>query len=116
VFSPLLWRWTDDLRLYAWVHFFPCIALPLIFVSFQPRFTGTAYWLFAAIFYALAKLFEFYDTAVYSAGRILNGHTLKHFAAAAACGALLRYFQKRRPIAVPNVADSPRELRSPGLG
>ena len=28
VFSLLLWRWTDDLRLYGWVQFFPCIALP----------------------------------------------------------------------------------------
>ena len=116
VFSLLLWRWTGDLRLYAWVQFFPCVALPLIFVLFRPRFSGTIYWLLAAMFYALAKLFEFYDTAVYSAGGILSGHTLKHFAAAAACGALLRYFQKRQPIVVPNAADCSRELRSPGLG
>jgi len=26
VSSLLLWRWTDDLRLYAWVQFFPCLA------------------------------------------------------------------------------------------
>jgi hypothetical protein len=74
------------------------------------------YWLLAAMFYALAKLFELYDNAVYSAGGILSGHTLKHLAAAAACGALLRYFQKRQPITVPNVASCPQELRSPGLG
>jgi hypothetical protein len=49
--------------------------------------------------FGLAKLFEFYDSAIYSAGEILSGHTLKHFAAAAACGVLLRYFQKRQPIA-----------------
>jgi hypothetical protein len=29
VFSMLLWHWTGDLRLYAWVQFFPCLALPL---------------------------------------------------------------------------------------
>jgi hypothetical protein len=58
--------------------------------------------------YGLAKLFEFYDSAIYSAsGAILSGHTLKHLAAAAACGALLRYFQKRKPIAVPNAAQDP---------
>ena len=34
---------------------------------------------FAAAFYALAKLFEFYDHAIYSVGFILSGHTLKHF-------------------------------------
>jgi hypothetical protein len=65
-----------------------------------PKYTGTVYWLIAAALYALAKLFEFYDGAIYSAGSVLSGHTLKHFAAAAACVAILRYFQKRRPIAV----------------
>jgi hypothetical protein len=44
-----------------------------------------------------------------SAGAILSGHTLKHFTAAAACGALLRYFQKRQPIAVPNAAPCPQD-------
>jgi len=106
VFSLLLWRWTGDLRLYAWVQFFPCLALLL----FAPRFSGTIYWLIAAMLYALAKLFEFYDNAIYSASTVLSGHTLKHFAAAAACGALLRYFQKRQTIVVPNAADRPQEL------
>src|SRR5262249_52167314 len=64
VFSLLLWRWTDDLRLYAWVQFFPCLALPAIFLLFPPRFTGTIYWILAAALYALAKLFEFYDRAI----------------------------------------------------
>src|SRR6516165_6070293 len=116
VFSLLMWRWTGDLRLYAWVQFFPCVALPLIFLFFAPKFSGTIYWLIAAMLYALAKLFEFYDSAIYSAGTILSGHTLKHFAAAAACGVLLRYFQKRQPITVPNVVSCPNELRSPVLG
>jgi len=43
-------------------------------------------------------VFEFADEAIYSAGNLLSGHTLKHFAAAAACFAILRYFQTRRPI------------------
>jgi hypothetical protein len=98
VSSLLLWRWTDDLRLYAWVQFFPYLALPLIFLLFGPKFSGTIYWLVAAMLYAFAKILEFYDSAIYSAGSILSGHTLKHFAAAAACGVILRYFQQRRPI------------------
>src|SRR3974390_1466263 len=89
---------------------FPCLALPLIFLLFAPRFSGAIYWLLAAMLYGLAKLFEFYDSAIYSAGAILSGHTLKHVAAAAACGALLRYFQTRQPIAVPNAAHCPQEL------
>ncbi len=99
VFSLLLWRWNGDLRLYGWVQFFPCAALLLLFLLFPPMYTGTFYWVIAAAFYALAKLFEFYDGTIYSAGAILSGHTLKHIAAAAACYAILRYFQKRQPIA-----------------
>ena len=98
VFSLMLWRWTGDLRLYVWVQFFPCLALPLLFLLFPPKYTGTSYWLIAAALYALAKLLEFYDDAVYSLGSILSGHTLKHLAAAAACFAILRYFQTRRPV------------------
>jgi hypothetical protein len=98
VFSLLLWCWTDDLRLYGWVQFFPCIALPILFVALPPRYSGTAYWLIAAVLYALAKLFEFYDYAIYSIGFILSGHTMKHLAAASACFAILRYFQTRQPI------------------
>jgi hypothetical protein len=118
VLSLLLWRWTGDLRLYVWVQFFPCLALPLIFLAFPPKYSGTFYWLIAAAFYALAKLFEFYDGAIYSAGSILSGHTLKHLAAAAACVAILRYFQKRQPIVVSDAAPryfaGVRSTKSPG--
>lgn len=100
VFSLLLWRWTGDLRLYGWVQFFPCIALPLLFLLFPPKYSGTSYWVIAAGLYALAKLLEFYDRAIFSAGSILSGHTLKHFAAAAACYVILRYFKTRQPISV----------------
>jgi hypothetical protein len=89
---------TDDLRLYGWVQFFPCIALPLLFVAFPAKYSGTSCWVIAAAFYALAKLFEFYEHAIDSVGFILSGHTLKHFAAASACFAILRYFQIRRPV------------------
>jgi hypothetical protein len=108
VFSLLLWRWTGDLRLYVWVQFFPCLALPLMFLLLPPKYSGTFYWLIAAALYAFAKLFEFYDGAIYSAGAIVSGHTLKHLAAAAACVAILRYFQKRQPIATLDTASSSR--------
>src|SRR4029078_11129901 len=100
VFSLLLWHWTGDLRLYGWVQFFPCIALPLFFLLLPPKYSGTSYWLIAAALYALAKVFEFYDSAIYSVGSILSGHTLKHVAAAAACFSILTYFAKRQPIRV----------------
>ena len=100
--SLLLWRWNGDLRLYGWVQFFPCAALLLLFLLFPPEYTGTSYWIIAAALYALAKLFEFYDSEIYSAGSILSGHTLKHVAAATACFALFRYFRERQPIRTPS--------------
>jgi ceramidase len=107
IFSLLLWRWTGDLRLYGWVQFFPCLAVPLLFFLFAPKYSGTSYWLIAAALYVLAKVFEFYDDAIFSVGSVLSGHTLKHLFATAACFAILRYFQMRRPI--PNAAkDRPR--------
>jgi hypothetical protein len=98
LFSLLLWRWTGDLRLYFWVQFFPGLAVVLLFLLCPPKFTGTYCWIAAGALYALAKVFEFTDEAIYSANGLLSGHTLKHLAAAAACFAILRYFQTRRPI------------------
>ena len=99
IFSLLLWRWTDDLRLYAWAQFFPFLVLVLILRLFPPKYTGTSYWVIAAALYALAKLLEFLDEKIFSLGSIVSGHTLKHLAAAAASLAILRLLQTRRPIA-----------------
>ncbi len=97
--SLLLWRWTDDLRLYFWAQFFPCLAIPLLFLFYPPRYTGAYYWILAAALYALAKVFEFADRSIFSVGSFVSGHTLKHLAAAAACLMIFRYIQTRRLIA-----------------
>jgi hypothetical protein len=97
ILSLILWRWTGDLRLYGWVQFFPGVALPLLFLLFPSRYTGTFYWLVIVLLYAVAKLFELADHVVYRSF-ILSGHTLKHLFGALACFAILRYFQKRQPV------------------
>ena len=99
VFSLLVWRWNGDLRLYGWVQFFPVLALPLMFLLFAPKYTGTLYWIAAAALYALAKVPEHFDQAIYSTLHFVSGHTLKHLVAATACLMILRYFQTRRLIA-----------------
>jgi Ceramidase len=99
IFSLLLWRWSGDLRLYGWVQFFPCVALPLMFLLFPPKYTGTQFWIVATAVYALAKVFEYFDQQIYAIGHVVSGHTLKHLVAAAACWVVLRYFQARQPIA-----------------
>lgn len=99
VFSLLVWRWTDDLRLYAWVQFFPFLAMLLLFLTCPPKYTGTNYWIVAAVIYATAKVCEHFDDAIYSIGLIISGHTLKHLVAAAASFVILRHFQVRRRLA-----------------
>jgi hypothetical protein len=59
ILSMMLWRWTGDLRLYGWVQFFPGVALPLLFLVFPPRYSGTFYWLVAVLLYAVAKPFNY---------------------------------------------------------
>jgi hypothetical protein len=98
IFSLLLWRWSGDLRLYGWVQFFPCAALPLMFLLFAPKYTGTHYWIVATVVYALAKVFEYLDEQIYAIGHVVSGHTLKHLVAAAACWVVLRYFETRQPV------------------
>jgi hypothetical protein len=80
------------------VQFLPGLAVILLFVLYPPKYTGAYYWIIVGALYALAKLFEFADEAIYSAGNLVSGHTLKHLAAAGACFAILRYFQVRRPV------------------
>ena len=99
IVSLLIWRQTDDLRLYGWVQFFPCVVLPLVFWLFPPKYSGTWYWVAAAGWYLLAKVLEYADAVFYSALHVMAGHALKHVAAAAGCYAILRAFQTRRPVA-----------------
>ena len=79
-------------------QFFPCLVLPLMFWLFAPKYSGTWYWFAAAGWYLLAKVLEFADAAIYSAGHITAGHAIKHLAAAGACYAILRAFQTRQAL------------------
>jgi hypothetical protein len=98
VVSLLVWLRFDDLRLYAWVQFFPCIVLPLMLWLLPPKYTGTWLWFVALGFYVLAKILEHYDAAIYHALGVMSGHPIKHVAAAAACYAVYRLFRTRKPI------------------
>lgn len=84
--SVLWWNFTGDLRLYVLVQFGPILILiPTL------RFVRHARYLTAVLaFYALAKLAEFCDRAIFG-GLPLSGHTLKHVAAAIATFFILRW-------------------------
>jgi hypothetical protein len=99
VLSLLIWLEFDDLRLYGWVQFFPCVVLPLMFWLLPSKYTGTSYWVLAAVLYVIAKLLEHFDMTIQSMLGVIGGHPLKHVMAACACYAILLAFQTRRPVA-----------------
>jgi len=102
VASVLYWHHTEtlgqgDLRLYAWVQFFPTLSIPLMLLFFAPRYSGERYLWMMIAGYALAKGLEHFDAQVFAlTGQAVSGHTLKHLAAAAGCFALVRYLGLRR--------------------
>ncbi|XP_058209996.1 uncharacterized protein LOC131322621 [Rhododendron vialii] len=83
VISILYWWFFNDLRPYALIQFVPCIAIPLMAILLPPMYTHSAYWLWAAGFYLLAKVEEAADKHIYTwTHHIVSGHTLKHLCAA----------------------------------
>ena len=90
--SVLYWKFSDDLRLYVVVQFYPMLAIPLMLLLFPPRYTGTA-GIFAMIaLYGVAKLLELFDYQLAS-----SGHAWKHVAAAAAILCYVTMVKHRHP-------------------
>ena len=102
VASVLLWyaselRGVGDLRFYAAVQVCSTLVL-LIVLLFPARYTRGTDLAIVVGLYALAKLLELFDKAVFHTLHVVSGHTLKHLAAAAAGCWLLRMLQKRHPV------------------
>lgn len=86
--SVLYWHFTEaagngDLRPYALVQFFP-IAAALVLMSCYPGKVPYIRLVLILIgWYAVAKVFEHFDKAVYAGLGFWSGHTLKHLFGAA---------------------------------
>lgn len=91
------WYWSElegrgDLRPYAVVQFLPMLLIPLMLLLFSGRGLRDG-WLWAAVAaYALAKIAEYFDAAIYAATGFLGGHGLKHLLAALAVWWAIRAF------------------------
>ena len=99
VLSTLYWhlgemRGVGDLRPYALVQFGSLFAIPLVLWLFPPRYTGTADMVRVIAWYALAKVFEFFDQGLFDLTGI-SGHTLKHLASAVGAWWILRMVARR---------------------
>lgn len=87
--SVVYWRLTGDLSLYLTLQFGGIAALVLLLFATQ-RGADPFPWGWVIGWYALAKVAEVADVAIWQVtGGIIAGHALKHVAAAAAGAALL---------------------------
>ncbi len=89
------WLWTEsqgagDLRLYALVQFLPLLALPLLLLLWQARYTDNRLIWLALGAYALAKVAEALDAQIFAALGFFSGHSIKHLLAALAIWLILR--------------------------
>lgn len=97
--SVAWWAWVDDLRPYAFVQFFPILAIPLLLWRYPPRYGSVKYvgWMF--FWYIAAKGLEHFDGEVLALlGGGVSGHSLKHVAAAGATLAFVFYLIRRKPV------------------
>src|SRR5262249_47893669 len=99
--SVIYWYQTEqrgigDLRPYGAVQYGSLVAVVLILCLYRSQAPGDRFLWAALALYAVAKLFENLDLAIYrSLGGIVSGHTLKHLAAAAGVGCLVVMIAKR---------------------
>jgi len=95
--SVVYWHWADDLRMYAWVQFFPLLVIPLLMLMYKSTYTHSWLILWALGWYVLAKVAEFYDILILDAtAGVVSGHTLKHLLAAAGAYCLYLMLSRRK--------------------
>jgi predicted membrane channel-forming protein YqfA (hemolysin III family) len=88
VASVFYWSRTGNLLFYVLVQFGSLLAVVALLAVRPARCPGTPHVIAALIAYAVAKIFEAEDQAIYDFGHFVSGHTLKHLAAAAGVGCL----------------------------
>jgi hypothetical protein len=102
--SVLYWQYSEaqgrgDYRFYLFVQFFSPVVLAMIVTLFPPRYTGTRYLVIAFLLFVVAKIFELFDSAIYTLTGFVSGHSLKHATAGISCYWILLWLQRRRPVA-----------------
>jgi len=102
VASVCYWAFTEtrgagDLRPYAVVQFLPMLLIPVILLVYKPSIGSAKYYWLMMLFYVLAKLFEYFDVAIFTAGQLISGHTLKHLFASMVPATMLYALKARHP-------------------
>ena len=92
----LVWGLYDDLRLYAWVQFFPLLTIVILLVFYRSQYSQKNYIAGALGLYVLARLLELGDHQIFDfTGQIVAGHPIKHLVAAGGVLLLYRMIKQR---------------------
>ncbi len=102
--SVFYWHMTEsagqgDLRFYILIQFFPILLIPLLLLFFKPKYTGASYIVEVLLWYALAKVCEYFDHQMFHlTSEVISGHTLKHLTSAMAIYSLVKYIKYRKAL------------------
>ena len=99
VYSIFYWYYTEiigvgDLRLYAFVQFFPIVCIPLILVVYRSNKLYRKELIYVFTAYIVAKVFEHFDVLIYNFTGFISGHTIKHLISATAIYLMYRMICK----------------------
>jgi hypothetical protein len=102
--SVWYWQWSaaqgaENLMPYLILQGYAIAMVLLLVILYPPRYTHGTMLIGVFLCYTLAKLLEWGDGKVYSAGGIVSGHTLKHLLSGLATYWVLRMLMVRRPLA-----------------
>ncbi|PCI96487.1 MAG: alkaline phytoceramidase [Flavobacteriales bacterium] len=100
VYSIFYWYYTEiigagDLRLYAFIQFFPVLAVPLILIFYKNHQLYTKQLLYVIAAYTLAKICEHFDTQIFEFLSVVSGHTIKHLFSALAVYFIYQIYKER---------------------
>ena len=96
--AVLYWIFFNNLSFYAFVQFYPMLAIPVILIFFKSDHTLTiGYWLLL-LAYIISKLLEHFDYEVHDFLGVISGHSLKHIVAEIGVFILFYTFIKRKQI------------------
>ncbi len=101
IFSVFYWHYTEaagrgDLRVYAFVQYFPMLAAILLVLITPQKPVYARYLLIAVGWYVLAKLCEHFDDAIFAKLVFWSGHTIKHLLSCVSLWYVLKIVEKWR--------------------
>jgi hypothetical protein len=96
------WQWTrlhgvENLMPYLVLQGYALVMVLILALAYPSKYTASSMIFGVVALYVAAKLFELGDRAIFAAGGLVSGHTVKHLLAGLATYWVLRMLIARRP-------------------